>query len=224
MAFQINEETFAQIARREAEIAGLKDSNKENNALANSQKIAAYSDLIADLSQVKLVKGNLPRAVSKQVREALLADAGLKDATVKRYIDNSVGAIRHFKLSQVHNCTPAMVREFFDTEGVDSENKLAKLVNGEAEQSKARKLAEAVVGKWSTRKDENGKRVQGDVFRDGLSDDELEEFFDHMRELQAARAAYHNPEAAKQAEASAAEENAACNAVAAYVAEGLGEF
>lgn len=224
MAFEINTRTFDQIAAREREIASLKENNKENNSQANSAKISAYADLIADLSQVKLVKGNLPRGVSKQVREALLTDAGLKEATVKRYMENSVGAIRHFKLSQQHNCTPSMVREFLDNEGVDSENKLSKLVNGEAEQSKARKLAEAVIGKWSTRKDENGKRVQGDVFRDGLSDDDLEEFHDHVRELMAARQAYRDAGGAKQAEAKAAEENEACNAVAAYVAEGLGEF
>jgi hypothetical protein len=167
---------------------------------------------------VKLVKGNLPRAVSKALRVALLEEAGLKEATAKRYVENSVGAIRMFELSGMDNATPEMVREFFDDSGIDSENKLAKAIKGEAEKSKAQMLAEQVVGKWSSAKDDNGKVVQGNVFKDGLSDDDLEEFQIAMRELMAARQAYRNSAAAKAAQADATDDG-----VAAYVAEGLGE-
>jgi hypothetical protein len=67
----------------------------------------------------------------------LLEEAGLKEATAKRYVENSVGAIRMFELSGMDNATPEMVREFFDDSGIDSENKLAKAIKGEAEKSKA---------------------------------------------------------------------------------------
>jgi hypothetical protein len=216
--FILNDTTINVINAAEAQIAGLKADNKANNQAANDQKIGAYCELIASLAPVKLVKGNLPRAVSKALRVALLEEAGLKEATAKRYVENSVGAIRMFELSGMDNATPEMVREFFDDSGIDSENKLAKAIKGEAEKSKAQMLAEQVVGKWSSAKDDNGKVVQGNVFKDGLSDDDLEEFQIAMSELMAARQAYRNSAAAKAAQADATDDG-----VAAYVAEGLGE-
>jgi hypothetical protein len=216
--FILADTTINVINAAEAQIAGLKADNKANNQAANDQKIGAYCELIASLAPVKLVKGNLPRAVSKALRVALLEEAGLKEATAKRYVENSVGAIRMFELSGMDNATPEMVREFFDDAGIDSENKLAKAIKGEAEKSQAQMLAEQVVGKWSSAKDDNGKVVQGNVFKDGLSDDDLEEFQIAMRELMAARQAYRNSAAAKAAQADATDDG-----VAAYVAEGLGE-
>jgi hypothetical protein len=216
--FILDDTTINVINAAEAQIAGLKADNKANNQAANDQKIGAYCELIASLAPVKLVKGNLPRAVSKALRVALLEEAGLKEATAKRYVENSVGAIRMFELSGMDNATPEMVREFFDDSGIDSENKLAKAIKGEAEKSKAQHLAEQVVGKWSSAKDDNGKVVQGNVFKDGLSDDDLEEFQIAMSELMAARQAYRNSAAAKAAQADATDDG-----VAAYVAEGLGE-
>jgi hypothetical protein len=216
--FILNDTTINVINAAEAQIAGLKADNKANNQAANDQKIGAYCELIASLAPVKLVKGNLPRAVSKALRVALLDEAGLKEATAKRYVENSVGAIRMFELSGMDNATPDMVREFLDAAGIDSENKLAKAIKGEAEKSQAQMLAEQVVGKWSSAKDDNGKVVQGNVFKDGLSDEDLEEFQIAMSELMAARQAYRNSAAAKAAQADATDDG-----VAAYVAEGLGE-
>jgi hypothetical protein len=216
--FILNDTTINVINAAEAQIAGLKADNKANNEAANDQKIGAYCELIASLAPVKLVKGNLPRAVSKALRVALLEEAGLKEATAKRYVENSVGAIRMFELSGMDNATPEMVREFLDAAGIDSENKLAKAIKGETEKSKAQMLAEQVVGKWSSAKDDNGKVVQGNVFKDGLSDEDLEEFQIAMSELMAARQAYRNSAAAKAAQADATDDG-----VAAYVAEGLGE-
>lgn len=216
--FILADATINVINAAEAQIAGLKADNKSNNEAANSQKIGAYCELIASIAPIKLVKGNLPRAVSKALRVALLEEAGLKEATAKRYVENSVGAIRMFELSGMDNATPDMVREFLDDSGIDSENKLAKAIKGESEKSKAQMLAEQVVGKWSSAKDDNGKVVQGNVFKDGLSDEDLEEFQIAMRELMAARQAYRNSAAAKAAQADATDDG-----VAAYVAEGLGE-
>lgn len=216
-AFQIQDATVNLIGKAEQQIGSLKADNKANNEVANGHKIGAYCELIAALAPVKLVKGNLPRAASKQVREAL-AVAGLKEATIKRYMENSVGAIRHFEIGGMANATATMVGEFFEAHNIDSENKLAKLVKGEGDKSKAQRLAEQVVGKWSTKKDDKGNAVQGDVFKDGLDDAELEQFEDIMRELLAARTAYRNSEAAKAAEAAASEENKDVNDVIAQFA------
>jgi hypothetical protein len=62
--FILNDTTINVINAAEAQIAGLKADNKANNQAANDQKIGAYCELIASLAPVKLVKGNLPRAVS----------------------------------------------------------------------------------------------------------------------------------------------------------------
>jgi hypothetical protein len=96
--FAIQAVVFANINAAEAAIGNLKGANKENTAAANSAKIGAYAELISSLAGVKLVKGNLPRAVSKQVRDALLQDAGVNEPIAKRYIENTVGAIRELSI------------------------------------------------------------------------------------------------------------------------------
>ena len=60
--------------------------------------------------------------------------------------------------------------------------------------------------------DEDGNRIQGDKFKDGLTDEELEEFYNVMAELKAARETYRNTEAAKAAQAAAADENVTVDA------------
>ena len=216
--FTVTETAINNVYNAEKEIASLKGVNKDNNEAANSHKMSAYGEVIASIAHVKLVKGNLPRAISKAVRSALLEEAGLKEATVKRYLENSVGAVRLIKDSIGDiptQYTPDAVVTDLKALEIDSENKLAKAVKGDPEKSKAQRLAEQVVGKFSTKKDENGNRVQGDVFKDGLDDDELDEFENAMRELMAARKAYRNSEAAKAAEAEAADENKTVDATVA---------
>ena len=219
--FTVTETAINNVYNAEKEIASLKGVNKDNNEAANSHKMSAYGEVIASIAHVKLVKGNLPRAISKAVRSALLEEAGLKEATVKRYLENSVGAVRLIKDSIGDiptQYTPDAVVTDLKALEIDSENKLAKAVKGDPEKSKAQRLAEQVVGKFSTKKDENGNRVQGDVFKDGLDDDELDEFENAMRELMAARKAYRNSEAAKAAEAEAADENVTVDATVAEFA------
>ena len=219
--FTVTDTAINNVYTAEQEIVKLKGVNKDNNEAANSHKMSAYGEVIASIAHVKLVKGNLPRAISKAVRSALLEEAGLKEATVKRYLENSVGAVRLIKDSIGDiptQYTPDAVVTDLQALEIDSENKLAKAVKGDPEKSKAQRLAEQVVGKFSTKKDENGNRVQGDVFKDGLDDDELDEFENAMRELMAARKAYRNSEAAKAAEAEAADENVTVDATVAEFA------
>jgi len=192
----------------------LKSNNKANNQEANSHKMSAYGEIIASIAQVKLTKGNLPRSVSKELYTALQDQVGVKYQTAKRYVENSVGAVRLIK--RVIGDIPtqytgdAVVADLATLE-IDSENKLAKAVNGGADKSKAQRLAEQVVGKFSTKKNDQGEKEQGDVFKDGLTDEELDDFNDFVRELMAARQAYRNTKAAKEAEAQAAQENVEVN-------------
>ena len=213
--FTVSDATINKVADVEAKVASLKASNRDNNADANAHKMTAYGEIIASIAQVKLVKGNLPRAVSKALYTALQDMSGVKHATAKRYVDNSVGAVRLIKKTigdiPTQYTGDAVVQDLKALD-IDSENKLAKAVNGGSDKSKAQRLAEQVIGKFSTKKDEEGNKVQGDVFKDGLTDEELNEFHDHVRELMAAREAFRNTEAAKAAEAKAAQDNVDVNA------------
>ena len=64
--------------------------------------------------------------------------------------------------------------------------------------------------------------MQGDVFKDGLDDEELDEFQNIMRELMAARQAYRNTVAAKEAEAAAASDNNDVDAAVVAMLDELG--
>ena len=223
--FMVTATAINNVYRAEQTITDLKGQNRENNDAANAHKMGAYGEVIATIAHVKLVKGNLPRTVSKKLRSALLEEAGLKEATVKRYVENSVGAVRLItdQIGDIPSqyTADAIVRDLAAME-IDSENKLAKMVKGETAKSKAQRLAGQVVGKFSTKKDENGKQVQGDVFKDGLDDDELDEFQNVMRELMAARKAYRDTEAAKAAAAEAENENDTVDAAVVAMLDELG--
>jgi len=205
MTNAINADVFATVKSLEGAISALREVAKENGAEANSRKLDAYAEIIASISGIKLVKGNLPRAIGNQLREGLL-EAGLKEALVKRYTENSVGALRVLNIPT--QATPDLVKEILETENIASENQLAKRINGEAEKDKVAALAEALVGKFTTRKDQDGNRVKGVFKPSDLEQADWDRFEDLVRELKAARVA------AADAGAIAAAEQAAVNAAA----------
>ena len=209
MTNTIDHTVFAEIATRETSIANLKGEAKERTVEANGQKIGAYSALIAGLSSQKLVKGNLPRAIAKQVYKGLIEDAGVKEATAKRYLENSVGAIRTLDIPT--QATPALVKAILDSENIDSENKLAKAVSGESDKDPMVIMAENLIGKFTTRKDDDGNRVQGVFKPSKYEQEDWDRFEDAMRELKAARAAASD--AAQQAELEAQRANDLANEV-----------
>ena len=205
MSNQINSDVFATVKSLEGAISALREVAKENGAEANGKKLDAYSEIIASISGIKLVKGNLPRAIGNQLREGLL-EAGLKEALVKRYTENSVGALRVLDIPT--QATADLVKEILETENIASENQLAKRINGEAEKDKVAALAEALVGKFTTRKDDQGNRIKGVFKPSDLEQADWDRFEDLVRELKAARTA------AADAGAIAAAEQAAVNAAA----------
>lgn len=209
MSNVIDANVFADIAARETQISGLKGEAKERSAAANDQKISAYASLIAALSSNKLVKGNLPRAVSKQVYTGLIQDAGVKEASAKRYLENSVGALRVLDIPT--QATPELVRDILISENIDSENKLSKRVSGEDDKDPMFAMAEVLIGRFTSRKDESGQRVQGVFKPSKFEQEDWDRFEDAMRELKAARAAAGD--AAKIATAEAEKVNDEANAV-----------
>ena len=205
MTNAINSDVFATVKTLEGAITALREVAKDSGAEANSHKLDAYAEIIASISGIKLVKGNLPRAIGNQLREGLL-EAGLKEALVKRYTENSVGALRVLDIPS--QATPDLVKEILESENIASENQLAKRINGEAEKDKVAGLAEALVGKFTTRKDDQGNRVKGVFKPSDLEQADWDRFEDLVRELKAARVA------AADAGAIAAAEQAAVNAAA----------
>jgi hypothetical protein len=204
----INENVFAAVKSLEGAITALREVAKENGAEANGKKLDAYAEVIASISGIKLVKGNLPRAIGNQLREGLL-EAGLKEALVKRYTENSVGALRVLDIPT--QATAELVKEILEAENIASENQLAKRVNGDADKDKVQGLAEALIGKFTTRKDEDGNRVKGIFKASDLEQSDWDRFEDIVRELKAARAAA--ADAGKLAAAEQEAINAAANEV-----------
>lgn len=198
MANTIDNSVILGIADAERDIASFKGNAKEATSLANDRKIGAYSLLIASLSGQKLVKGNLPRAVSKQVYKGLIEDAGVKEASAKRYLENSVGALRELDIPT--QATPEVVRSILQQDGIDSENKLAKRVNGSDEKDPMVTLAETLIGKFTTRKDDDGNRVQGVFKASKFEQEDWDRFEDAVRELKAARIAASDAAAIAAAE------------------------
>ena len=212
--FSLSEATVKTISSNETTIKGLKGDAKQVTEQVNATKLSTYAELISAISGVTLTNGNLPRTISKRVREDLTTDGGCKDAVAKKYLENSVGAKRQFDFGA--NTTPTAVLAVFADQGITSEAKLAKAVSGEAEKSAAVILSEKVMGKWSTKKDDKGKAVKGDKFKDGLKDEELVEFFDELRKLEAERTEYHaNADAAKKAGKAVEKDNDTVNDVVA---------
>jgi hypothetical protein len=91
--------TFAnisEIGRNELAISGLKGSRKGLNDEIATKKVESYALLIADLATagVKLkTNGLLPTNVSKKLKADLL-EAGVTEACVKRYVDNTTALLR----------------------------------------------------------------------------------------------------------------------------------
>ena len=150
--FSLSDNTVSIVAANEGTLSGLKGDAKMVTEQVNATKLATYAELISAISGISLTKGNLPRTISKTVKDKLTTAGGCKDAVAKKYLENSVGAKREFGFGD--NTTPTAVMAVFNDQGITSEAKLAKAVSGEAEKSAALILAEKVMGKWSNKKDE----------------------------------------------------------------------
>jgi hypothetical protein len=91
--------SVSEVARNEKAIAGLKGDRKAISDAVNTKKVESYTSLIVDLavSGVQLVargkQAGLPKAVTSQLKAELL-EAGVSDACVKRYVENTNGLVR----------------------------------------------------------------------------------------------------------------------------------
>ena len=87
--FSLSDNTVSIVASNEVTIAGLKGDAKQVTEQVNATKLSTYAELISAISGVTLTKGNLPRTISKTVKDKLTTGGGCKDAVAKKYIENS---------------------------------------------------------------------------------------------------------------------------------------
>jgi len=172
---------IAEIATNEQAIEGLKSSRKGMSDEIATKKIESYSLLVADLATagVKLTsKGKLPTGVSKKLKTELL-EAGVTEACVKRYVENTTGLLRaDSKYFDVGRYGSSQVLVELDRDGLTTEAKIKKFAFGEPDRLEA--LAKQIVALDDT------DRVR------------LDELVKKLEELKAAEA-----EATAQAEADA---------------------
>jgi len=200
---------FLDINRAEGDIAKLKKLAKDNSGEAHERKVDAYSSLVHGMLPIRLVKGNLPRAISKVVLTGLTEEAGVKSAVAKKYLENSVGLLR--KLDIPTQATPSLVKDMLLAANLTSESKIARYVTGEDAKDELLAIAEKLVGKFTTRKDEDGNRVPGVFKSSDFTERDFERFDNILRELKASRSAAEK--AAAEAGAKLSEENDAVGEV-----------
>lgn len=133
--------SVSEVARNEQAINGLKGDRKAISDAVNTKKVESYTSLIVDLavSGVKLVgrgsKQGLPVDVTRQLKAELL-EAGVSDASVKRYVENTNGICR--AVPELLDCSDfGQAALVLDREGCTTESKIKARAFGTPDQVEA---------------------------------------------------------------------------------------
>lgn len=137
---------IAEIARNEQAINNLKSSRKGLSDEITTKKIESYALLVADIATAGITltsKGKLPTGVSKKLKADLL-EAGVSDACVKRYVENTTGLLRasdDYFDSGRYGSSEVLVQ--LDKDGLTTEAKIKAFAFGEPDKLEA--LAKQIV-------------------------------------------------------------------------------
>lgn len=205
-----------------------KDAIGVEKEKGESYNLAMYSEVIAVMNGCKLnAKNKLYRedalAIKGEIGVALGNGKGA-DAKAKRLYENSFKAVKHFnvvskdedKLPSGDNATASAIREHLvnnvGKDGVFTESALAAL--GKEKVDGVAALVRKVSGQLVTQKTVKGKKVnlEQPIYKDGLSDEDLQSFQDQLAVAIAERFAYRDAEAAQKAGAKVGVENDTVNA------------
>ena len=174
--FVIADDILNKISSNEKSINTLNGQAKDANGEAQTLKLNSYCQLIAGIAGAPLTaKSNLPTAVSSSLKADLMDIGGLSESMANKMVKNAVGARNKLSIGG-NNITPDMVADTFERNDITSEAKLIKLVAGDDVKSKVQLAVDKVAGKRSTKKDDKGKRIDGNKWLGGFSYDEIEEF------------------------------------------------
>lgn len=167
------------IGENEKTIKALKENSKESSKEANSRKLDTYCVIISCVAKHGLQKGNLPPKISSDLKMQLInmKETEISDGMANKLIKNTAGAIRIFGING-DNITPTMVGDVFEDADITSEAKLIKAVADEPNKTSTQLIVDKIVGKRSTKKDADGKRIDGDKWIGGLGEkDQTEDQF-----------------------------------------------
>ena len=200
-----------------------KDAIGVEKEKADGHNMVMYSEVIAIMNGCKL---NTSNKLYKEDREAIKAEIAVAlgngkgaAAKAKRLYENSFKAVKFYnvtspdkdKLPSGDNATAGVIREYLETMNVTTESALAALDKEPVDAIAA--LVRKVSGHLVTQKTVKGKKVDLDqpVYKDGLSDEDLQSFQDQLAVAIAERFAYRDAEAAKKAGAKVGVENDTVN-------------
>jgi hypothetical protein len=207
--FAVDPATVTKLTQYEDEAVKAKSDVAYDKQVYNETKVRAYSEVIASLIGVKLIKGNLPTTVRNTLIKALTEDAGIGNASAKRYQDISVAAIRCKKFDFPTQATAAAVHDELLAKEIKTEAGLKKFSSNVPPVDAMHQLAEKLIGKFTKRKDDDGNVIQG-VFKPSKFDAvDWARFYDHVEVMKAAR--LEGEEAAKEAAKKKEEENVEIN-------------
>ena len=185
--FSINDDILNTIASNEKEINKLKVTSSETGKQIGTLKLSNYAYLIAGIAPAKLSsKSNLNSGDRTALKAELMEFAGLVDSMADKMIKNAVGARNVFKISG-SNITPEGVSEIFEAEGITSEAKLIKAVSGDDKKDKITLAVEKVAGRRSTKKGNDGDRIDGDAWLGGFDYEEIDIFKEKLEDYLRAR-------------------------------------
>lgn len=172
----VNAAAFKTIGETVRRHESLGESIKADRAMIKTEKLDIYGVAAAEIWNVPLTKGNLPKYAKDAFKDALKNDAGLEPnkGAGKRLYEGSVGISRLRKsLGVPTQATPSAIVDALRAKGINSEADLHKHLRGDKDDEFS-----AVVAKWvgrlTYRKDENGKRTPNG-WKWGKGYDQLEE-------------------------------------------------
>ena len=201
-----------------------KDAIGVEKEKADDHNMVMYSEVINIMNGCQLTTKNKLKAEDRDAIKAEIAVAlgngkGAA-AKAKRLYDNSFKAVKHFNITSKEadrlpsgdNVTAGVIREYLESMNVKTESALAALDKEPVDAIAA--LVRKISGKLITHKTVKGKqqKLEEPIYKDGLSDEDLEAFQDQLAVAIAERFAYRNGNAAKAAGEKITSENEVVNA------------
>ena len=189
--FSFSSQAITDIAECEFQIGKMQTANKANTLAKNGFKLKQYSETVSSLANPAYLKksGFFVDDVRKAVDQEL-QDAKMSKASRKRMLENSNRFITQIiKPKKGSNYTPDTFFDYCKEHDITSETLLKKHIAEEYKPSQAKDIfASQIVGGWSTKKDDDGKIVQGDTYKPSkYSIEEIDEIINHLTTEKLAR-------------------------------------
>jgi len=215
--FAISKSDIENLTKREKScVANIRKGDNAKDGI-NRDKILNYSVIISSIAGEKLPNGNLTASTRGLLEAVLSQEVGCADAVMKKYIDNSVAALRPEArakgLDIPSQATPEAVGEMLAKHEITTEPQLKSFCAPKSDVSETDKILRKLVGGMTKRKakaderDASGNPIPEGTTVDGVwkssnfTDEMLDDFEDKLSALRVTREAGEaaNKVAAKEA-------------------------